>query len=274
MFTIEKVLNHNAILIQKEQKQYLSLRKGIGFGQKVGNKIQLRSMEGVYLLEEYTKRGESSLLLSRIDPLYLEISDEIIQKASALLGDLDRNILLPLGDHIAYAIERMKKNLGISNPFANEIRLLNPQEYEAACIAADIIQARTGYVFDEDELGYITLHLHSALTKEQVKDGMNLAILMKESVEMMENCFNVKIEPASLSYGRFMTHMRYMVARLKTNETLNLDMDEYVRNQFPKAYQVAESISSHLGKMMKIKVPRVEVGYLALHVQRVCDIAK
>lgn len=273
MFAIQKILNHNAILIEKNQKQYLALKKGIGFGAKAGTMIKVDSYEALYLLEESTQRGDSAKLLARIEPLYLEISDEIIRNASELIGELDRSILLPLGDHIAFAIERMKKQMRISNPFANEIRLLNPKEYEAACKAREIILERTGYAFDEEELGYITLHLHCARTSEQVDEGMSQAILLKESVEKIEQAFDATIDYSSLSYGRFMTHMRFMIARIKAHEVLHLDMDEYVRTQFPKAYQLAEEISSDLGRMLHEKVPRVEIGYLALHIQRVCDIA-
>ena len=50
------------------------------------------------------------------------------------------------------------------------------------------------------------------------------------------------------------------------------NMDEFVKNQFPKAYEVAEEIIIEIAKVLKQKIERVEVGYLALHIQRVCEI--
>ena len=41
MYLIEKVLNHNSILVSKKKKNYLVLEKGIGFQKKANQVIQL-----------------------------------------------------------------------------------------------------------------------------------------------------------------------------------------------------------------------------------------
>ena len=58
----------------------------------------------------------------------------------------------------------------------------------------------------------------------------------------------------------------------KKNEALTIDMDEFVKNKFPEAYEVAQEIVIEIAKVLKYKIERVEVGYLALHIQRVCEI--
>ncbi len=271
MYLIEKVLNHNSILVNNGKVSFLVLEKGIGFQKKANQSIRITNDMTIYRLED-SNRGTSKELIDRIDVKYLEISSQILEIAKCELGTIDQNILLALADHIAFAIERMMKGLKISNPYASEIKLLNPDEYNVALKAKQLIYEQTGYQFDEEELGYITLHLHCAKTNENVDTHMQVAIVINESLKTIKQRFNKEINTNSLAYSRLMTHMRYMIARIKTKEKLNLDMDEYVKQQFPKAYEVAQEIIIEIAKVLKQKIERVEVGYLALHIQRVCDI--
>ena len=39
-----------------------------------------------------------------------------------------------------------------------------------------------------------------------------------------------------------------MIARIKKNEALTIDMDEFVKTKFPKAYEVAEEIVIEIAK--------------------------
>ncbi len=38
MYRITKILNHNAVVVEKDQQEYLVMEKGIGFGKKQGLK--------------------------------------------------------------------------------------------------------------------------------------------------------------------------------------------------------------------------------------------
>lgn len=274
MFEIVKVLNHNAILVKNENGFHLVLEKGVGFAKKVEEQIELSKDTKMYQLQAETKRGNSEELIQRIDTKYLELSSLIIEMAEKTLGKLDHNILLPLADHIAFAVERMKRNMTISNPFTHELSLLNPEEYEAASNAKDLILEKTGYEFDEEELGYITLHLHCARTSQEVDESMQMAILIKESVGEIEERFHTKIDVTSVAYSRLLTHMRYLMARIRNKEKLYLDMGEYVRSQFPMAYEVATDIIKEVARILNTPIEEIEVGYLAIHIQRICEVNK
>ncbi len=269
MFEISKVLNHNAIVVLKNDQEYLIMEKGIGFGKKAGEKINLSETAILYKLQKENERNAS---IDKINPIFLEITHELLEYAQKTLGDIDPNILLPLSDHIAFAIERIRNNLVISNPFANEIRVMNPEEYQAAKQVKKIIYDRLGIEINDDEIGYITLHLHSARSNEKVDEGMQAAIIINESIKLIEDTFQTHINVYSLAYSRLLTHMKYMLIRIKTDEKLNLDMDDYVQSRFPRAYDVAEKILLRVGKELHHTIPRIEIGYLGLHIQRICDI--
>ena len=83
MYRISKVLNHNTIIgIQEEDHQeYLIMGKGIGFGKKVTERIELPEEVSMYSLKETTKRGSASKLARSIPPEYLEVADLVLQEA-------------------------------------------------------------------------------------------------------------------------------------------------------------------------------------------------
>lgn len=274
MYIIDKVLNHNSLLVKKENdtNEYLLLGTGVGFGKKPNDTLTPNENVVVYCLQSETDKGVSDDIIAKVDPIYIEISSEIISLAKKAFAQIDDNILLPLSDHIHFAIERMKNNMNIVNPFANDIRLLYPEEYNIALQAKELIQEKTGYEIIEDEVGYITLHVHSARCEEKVNEAMLVAIVVNESIQRIEQTYGIQIDVESLSYSRLLTHMKYLLARIKNNEVLTLDMEEYVQGQFPKSYAMAKQIVKDIERTLQKRIPVIETGYLALHIQRICQL--
>jgi transcriptional antiterminator len=60
-----------------------------------------------------------------------------------------------------------------------------------------------------------------------------------------------------------------MAARMLKGETIKLDMNDYISERFPKSFEIAEDICMKLGKELKKKIKSVEIGYLAMHIERV-----
>ena len=271
MAKIIRILNHNAVLIHeaKENRVLLLLDKGIGFGRKINEQIEPPYTGKVYELQKETTKGPTKDVLNHLEPEFLELSSEIIAMAEGRFKNIDRNILLPLADHIAFAIARIKSGLNITNPFVNDICMLYPEEYEIAKMGKQLIYERCGYEINEDEVGYITLHIHSAMG-EQVDEGMLVAVIINESIQQVEKECGVEIDVHTLSYSRLLTHMKYLLARLRDGEILALDMEEYTRTNFPYSYNVAQHIIERIERTIRKEIPKVEIGYLALHIERVC----
>ena len=59
-----------------------------------------------------------------------------------------------------------------------------------------------------------------------------------------------------------MSHIKYMAARTLKGETINLDMNDYIKERFPKSFEIAEDICKKLGSELKRELKEVEVGYL------------
>jgi transcriptional antiterminator len=271
MFRVIKALNHNGVLAinMDTHKEYILLGKGIGFGKKVNERMEAPENAHIYLLQKDTDRGSTKDILINIEPEILEIASAIIMEAEKKFEKVDENILCPLADHIAFAIKRIKNNELISNPLTADIKALFPEEYEVACKGKDIIKEVEGVEINEDEVGYIALHIHSSLVNEKVSQAMETAILVRDCITSIERNIGKKIDIESLSYNRLMSHIKYMTARTLKNETIKLDMNDYIRERFPKSFEIAEGICKKLGNELKKEIKPVEIGYLAMHIERV-----
>ena len=118
MFKILKVLNNNSILvIDLDTKQELIfLGKGVGFGKKVNQNVSEIENAKAYRFTEQQSRQESIDTIKSISPVFIEIAGGIIEEAEKQFGNVDNNILLPLADHIAFAIKRMEHGIELKNP--------------------------------------------------------------------------------------------------------------------------------------------------------------
>lgn len=271
MYRVKKALNHNTVIAigLEDNQEYLLLGKGVGFGKKVSERIKPQEDCTVYSLREQTDRGTAMEIVKEIDPVYLEIAQQVLKEAERIFGKIDWSILFPMADHIAFAVKRIQNNEQISNPLTSDIQALFHMEYKTAECLRPILRERLLAEIDEHEIGYVALHIHSAIVDENVALSMQIAGTVRECIELVEQETKTTIDVMSLSYNRLMNHVRYMVARAIKGEKLKLDMNDYMSVKFPDEFRMAATVCGHLGTYLKKPLDDVEIGYLAMHIQRV-----
>ena len=275
MYRVRKALNHNTLIAisMENNQEYLLIGKGIGFGKKVSERFEIpENIEcTVYSLHEQTERGKAMDLIKGIEPVYLEIAGKVLAKSEEVFGKIDKRILFPMADHIAFAVQRIRANEQISNPLTDDIRALFHMEYKTAECVKDILWEMLQVEIDEHEIGYIALHIHSAIEDENVALSMQIAMAVRECIRMIEDETGQTIDVMSLSYNRLMNHIRYMVARAIKGEKLKLNMNDYMSVKFPKSFWMATEVCKQLEKQLHRNSPldEVEIGYLAMHIERV-----
>lgn len=271
MYRITKVLNHNTIMGIKEGTtcEYLLMGKGIGFGKKVSEHIETDGSETLYSLQESTERGNAKELALSVEPICLELAGDLLDEAEKEFQKIDRNIIFPLADHLAFAIERMKKGEAIYNPLTEDIRILFYKEFKVAQRLQPVVKESLGIEIDDNEVGYVALHIHSAIQDENVSQAMQMARAVRECITVVEEEIGKPIDVLTLSYNRLMNHVRNMVARVIHHEELKLNMNDYMSIKFPKSFATAEVICRRIEEMLKCKLGDVEIGYLAMHIERV-----
>lgn len=271
MYRVKKPLNHNAVIAigTEDNQEYLILGKGIGFGKKVSEHMNSGEGDSVYSLKEVTERGDAGEIAKSVSPECLEIANQVIQEAEKTFGKIDKSVLFPMADHIEYAVKRMKNNEQISNPLTEDIRILFHMEYKVAQCIEPLLKEKLGVQIDSDEIGYIALHIHSAIDNQEVSQAMFIAQAVRDCVSMVESETGKTINVMSFSYNRLMNHVKYMIARVLNDEKIKLNMNDYMSVKFPKEFEIATVICDKLGKNLKHPMDDAEIGYLAMHIERV-----
>ena len=134
MYRITKVLNHNTVLAVKDKsaREYLIVGKGVGFGKKITQSVEPTEEDSLYELTQTRDRGPAKDIVKSIEPEYLEIANTLLDNAEHEFGHIDRSILFPMADHIAFAVKRMENKEQISNPLNDDIRVMFYREYKIA----------------------------------------------------------------------------------------------------------------------------------------------
>ena len=143
MYRVSKILNNNGVIAidMDENKEYVILGKGVGFGKKVSQRFDKPEGCTTYRLEQETERGSAKELVKGIEPEYLEIADAILTESQKVFGDsIDRGILFPLADHISFAVARIRRNEQISNPLTDDIRVMFYKEYKVASCIRELLK--------------------------------------------------------------------------------------------------------------------------------------
>ena len=273
LYRIAKILNHNSFMgiESKNDQECLIMGKGVAFGKKVGQTVSVTGDARVYSLKELTDRGEAKEIIKSVSPLCLELANEVLDQAEEEFGKVDRSILFTMADHLDFAVRRIQNGEQISNPLTDDIRIMFYKEYKVAGCIRDLLKEKLGIRIDEHEIGYIALHVHAAIVDENVSQAMEIARTVRECICMVEEETGKSIDVMSLSYNRLMNHVRYMVARAIHGEKLKMSLNDYMSVKFPGPYMTAEKICRKMEKSLKLPIPDIEIGYLAMHLERMMD---
>lgn len=258
------------LAIKEDNKQeYLIMEKGIGFGKKTAQRIEVDEAQiQVYSLIDIKNAKDNTSSVKEINPIYLEAANMLLDEAQKRIGKVDRSVLIPLADHIDFAVRRIKEQGEISNPLTADIKVLFYSEFKVAEQILPFLKENSDIDMSENELGYIALHIHSAIAEENVAASMKVAKCVRECINLIENEIKHKIPIMILSYNRLMNHVRYMVLRAEQKEEIKVSMNEYMKIRFKKSYAIATLICEKMEKILGTQLHENELGYLAMHIQR------
>ena len=140
------------------------------------------------------------------------------------------------------------------NKLLGEIKVLYKQEYDIGKYAIRYVKERLGVDLPDDEAGYVALHIHTAkMNTESMKKTVKYTTMIKEMIEHIESVFERSIDEDSISYQRLVTHLRYALGRLESNEAFQImddDMLTFIQTKYDSAYRCALGLADLLKKNM------------------------
>lgn len=276
MYRVIKVLNNNSVLVFNEErkKEYILLGNGIGFGKKTSERFEKIENSKVYSLVTRQKKQSAIKAVNGINPIYIEATAKIINNAEKEFSTINRGILIPLADHISLAIERAKDNVQFDNPLNSDIKMTFSKEFDIALKGRDILKNITGYELSESEVGFIALHIHSGITGSHIQDTLNITNMINHCMSIIDENYKTEIIKDSLGYNRLKSYIYYIISRVIKNEDVDIDINEFIKIQYPKASNVSYEVCSYMEKMLNKEIIKNEQGLLAIHIQRAINIKK
>lgn len=269
-FKVIKVFNNNIVLVSQDNKEKILFEKGIGFGKHLGDIISKTSkIEKIFSMEDKTNSNNFNELINSLDKSVIALCEEVIYMISKELNEeLNEKVHISLTDHIAFTLKRLKNGEDIKNPFLVEIETLYPREFELAKKAVTMIEAKTKVYFPDDEVGFITLHIHSARNEGKLSNTVKNAFLSNTIINLIEDELNIEIDRKSLDYARFITHIRFAIQRIINGTPIQNELLSMIKEQYSLAFKLSEKVSRLLESELNLKVVEDETAYLAVHIQR------
>ena len=244
---------------------------GVGFKKKVGEEVDNQLVEKVFILKETEVSEKFKLLLEDIPAKQISLCYDIIEYAKNILGvELNEYIYVTLTDHISHAIKLYAEGINKPNMLILEIKKFYPKEFKVGLKALEFIENETGYKLNEDEAGNIALHLINAqVNKYNVEDVFNIIKKVKDILNIVTYTYNIILDENSLSYERFITHLRFFFKRLEESQKNQGEEDDFLLNQVKIKYKKAYECMLKIEKYLEAELNKEEQLYLTLHIQRV-----
>jgi beta-glucoside operon transcriptional antiterminator len=270
---IKKIFNNNAVVAKdSSNREIVVMGCGIAFKKSVGEYLDDNKIEKTFILKEKQASEKFKLLLEDIPSEQVSLCYDIIEYARNILGtNLNDYIYVTLTDHISNALKLEKEGLNRSNALIWEIKKFYPKEFAVGIKAIEFIEIELGVRLPEDEAGNIALHLINAQINKSYNNVENVAKqtkMVKDILNIVKYSNNVSLDEGSLSYERFVTHLRFFFQRLNKDEKIETENDDFLLEQVKGKYKDAYNCMLKIEKYLNKDLSSEEQLYLTLHVQR------
>ncbi len=272
LLTIEKVLNNNVVIARHDAyKEVVLIGNGLGFNRKKGDVISFGHADKTFLLKDEVEKEQYVNLIPHIDEdLIAFINDQLLYIEDQMGAKLNEHIHVALTDHLSFAIKRIQQNMQFSNSFLFEIESLYPKEYQVAKGVVKAFKNEMDVVFPEGEIGFIALHIHSAVTDKSLRDINRNHSLISRLTELIEDGLNIDLTKDNVNYHRLIQHLHRAIDRIHQSESLGDEnkLEALLKAEYPVCYNLAWKLIKVMQNQLKKPVDEAEVLYLTIHLQR------
>jgi Transcriptional antiterminator len=269
-YRVAKVLNSNAVLAQdEEENQVVLMSKGIGFGKRVGEKIQDNAEDRkiFYIHEDSVNSAKLKQIDSQVQQVE-EVTREIVEVARERLHIDNSKLYGALLDHITFAVECLHMGLPIDNPFCGEIAILYSREYETAQIAAEIIKERIGVEIGDGETGFIALHLYSARKNRHIRSAMKSTRVYSEILSMVGIAIDKRLDNTHAPAKSFLLSLHCLVTLTVNRNPIVMKLNQQVKLSMLDSYRTALQVAKMIYDEMDVQLSEDAIAFIAVDIEK------
>lgn len=267
---ITRVLNTNAVLSKNEaDEEIVLLGAGVGFKSRPGDIVDITKVEKQFIMNNKQHQSRFQKMIESIPNEYILVSEHIISLAKNMYNmTLNESIHISLADHIYNAVRHANQNIFLTNALLNDIKQLYKKEYDIASQSILLIKEQLHCELPEDEAGFIAMHFINAQLATENMNVDHLVEFTKKLNDMIKEELSITFDEASLSYYRYITHLRFFAYRILQNveyQDDNLDFIKPLLLQYPKEYRCAKKVCKYIKTNYHYAITKNEILYLTIH---------
>lgn len=200
--SIERLMKCNYIktnVVKEDVKNNIEYKIAYSFFQKAGREMKIKIVESeilrltLLIMGKRNNRYKSQNIALNSSNLPLsDIVDKILQSIYEKFNvDLryDDELKIGLCVHLQGVEERVKQQIEIENIYLQEIKQNYNLIFEIAIWAANVLKQYTNYEVNEDEIGFIALHLGSAYERSSLNDKYRAVMICPEEQVLGKRCY-------------------------------------------------------------------------------------
>lgn len=270
---VVKILNNNVVIASDDNgEEVVVMKLGIGFHKKAGDSVPKTSDLKIFVLSDEVQ-NQYARLVKEINPKAVELAEKVIsyavQEKKLQLTDI---IHLTLSDHIDGLISRLGNHMDMTNQLTMEISRAYPEEFDIGLYAKKLIEKSMAYELLTDEAAFIALHFVNNRKdafgcQEEVKI---VAHFIRDVTAIVEKHFESKLDRDSVSYLRFVRHLKYLIQRIYEDKEYRDDptLFDTISKAYPESAKCVERIVRAVELKYHKKVSREEKSYLTIYVEK------
>lgn len=271
-----KVFNNNVVLAAESGVELVLTGRGIGYQKRRGDLVDPSRVEQRFVPDAQHDVQQLTAFLTELAPEYVGLAAEVLELAQReLKTGFKQSMIIPLADHLSFALQRVRDQIEIEYPLRSEVTHLFPNELRVARKGVELVRERTGVDLPLDEAIPIALHFVNAVfASDDLAHTVRMAELFRQVFEILESAYERHFDTESVNAARFITHLRYFFVRVGGGQQLSENPDTFtntIRSSFPGAHLCAERVKALLELRLGQPITRDEVVYLTIHIARLAS---
>jgi beta-glucoside operon transcriptional antiterminator len=130
-----------------------------------------------------------------------------------------------------------------------------------------------GIEIPEDEVGYIALHIHTAkMNAGDMTRTLDLTTMIQDIIRLVEEELDIRLSVETVSFERFVSHMRFAIQRVENGEgddVMEPELVQIIKEKYKESYRCAQKIGEFVFEEYDFSFPEAEIAYITMHIQRI-----
>lgn len=273
-----RVLNNNVVLAQEDHTALLLMGLSIGFKKRPGDRIASSSIEKMFILTNPNTGRKLQEMITFIPEDYFRFSSDAVHHICKRLNkEFQDNLYVMLTDHIYAAVQRYEKGIVLENALLQETKKFYRSEFAVATEIVEQANQQFHVQMSEDEAAFITFHIISAQADHTTASIQEMTRLIQDILIRLKAKYNIGYEEESLSYSRFITHLKYFSQKIfahKKEDFCDAELFAMVKRKYVQAYEGALDILTLIQKKYGYAGTDMDALYLTIHIARLIQPEK